>query len=111
MPDSSAVGGISHYKGSRCLGLIRLSVFIWADSVIRGFAISLVTLARRILLDAIFALLSLFLLRILLFPNYIKIEAMLFNLISGIFRLLGYNRRLRTFLVPTSAMSHPLMLP
>jgi hypothetical protein len=36
---------------------------------------------------------------------------MLFNLISGIFRLLGYNRRLRTFLVPTSAMSHPLMLP
>ena len=54
---------------SPSLGLIRLSVFIWADSVIRGFAISLVTLARRILLDAIFALLSLFLLFIPLFSD------------------------------------------
>src|ERR1700680_5035642 len=112
MPDYCALGGISHYKGSPSLGFICLStfVFIWADCVIRGCAISLVMLARRTLLDAIFAFLSLFLLCILLFSNYIKLEAMRFNLISGIFRLLRYNRRLRSFLIATPAMSHSLML-
>jgi hypothetical protein len=55
--------------GSRSLGLFRLSIFTWTESVIRGFAISLVTLARRTLLDAIFVFLSLFLLRILLFSD------------------------------------------
>src|ERR1700674_3612280 len=112
MSNYSALGGISHYKRSPSLGLICLSsfVFIWADCVIRGCAISLVTLARRALLDAIFAFLSFFLLRILLFSDYIKLEATRFNLISGIFRLLGNNRCLRSFLIATPAMSHSLML-
>jgi hypothetical protein len=55
--------------GSRSLGLFRLSVFIWTETAIRGFAISLVTLARRTLLDATIIFLSFFLLRILLFSD------------------------------------------
>src|ERR1700674_3247739 len=112
MPDYSALAGISHFRGSPSLGLICLStsIIIRADCVTRGCANSLVTLARRTLLDAIFAFLSLFLLRILLFSNYIRLEAMRFNLISDIFRLLGNNRCLRSFLIATPAMSHSLML-
>jgi hypothetical protein len=112
MPDYSALGGISHYKGSPTPGLICLStcILIWEDRVIRGCAISLVTLARRTLFDAIFAFLSLLLLRILLFSNYIKLEATRFNLTSGIFRLLRNNRCLRSFLIATPAMCHSLVL-
>jgi hypothetical protein len=40
----------------------------------------------------------------------IRLEAMRFNLISGILRLLRYNRGLWYFLIATSAMSHSLML-
>jgi hypothetical protein len=47
---------------------------------------------------------------ILLFSNHIKPEATRFNLLLGIFRLLGNNRCLRFFLVATTAMSQPLML-
>src|ERR1700693_5339823 len=109
MSNYRALGGISRCTRSQSLGLFCLSTFIWADCVIRGCAISLVTLARRTLLDAILAFLSLFLLRILLFSNSIKLEAMRFNLISVIFRLLGNNRCLRSFLIATPAMSHSLM--
>jgi hypothetical protein len=47
---------------------------------------------------------------ILLFSNHIKLKATRFNLLLGIFRLLGNNRCLRFFLVAKSAMSHSLML-
>jgi hypothetical protein len=50
------------------------------------------------------------LLRILLFSNYNKLEATRFHLISGIFRLLGNNCCLRSFLIATPAMSHSVML-
>src|ERR1700730_10176632 len=69
--------------GSRSLGLFRLSAILGTETAIRGFAISLVTLARKTLLDAILVFLSLFLLRILLFSDQtpsnvvrLKIEAL-----------------------------------
>ena len=61
-------------------------------------------------MDAIFAFLSVFLLRIQLSSNYVRPEAIRFNLISGIFRLLRYNCCLRSFLIAVSAMSNSLML-
>jgi len=36
---------VAHYDCTGTLGFIWVAVFIWADSTIRGFAISLVTLA------------------------------------------------------------------
>jgi hypothetical protein len=51
-----------------------------------------------------------FLLRILLFSNYINLGAMRFDLIFGMFRLLRTYCSLRPFVIATSAMSHPLML-
>ena len=61
-------------------------------------------------MDAIFAFLSLLLLRILVFSNYINLEATRISSISDIFRLLGNNRYLRSFLIAAPAMSHSLML-
>ena len=40
MPGYNAKGGISRYEVSPSLGLLCFSVFIWADCVIRGCAIS-----------------------------------------------------------------------
>jgi hypothetical protein len=53
-PDYSvlALEGISHYTRSPLLVLNCLSVFIWAECVIRGCAISLVTLVMIDLSDA-----------------------------------------------------------
>jgi hypothetical protein len=59
--------GLHRIKICTRLALICLSVSNWADFVVRGFDISLVTLARRALLDATLALLSLFLLFMLIF--------------------------------------------
>jgi hypothetical protein len=43
---------VAHYDCTGTLGFICVVVFIWADSTIRGFAISLVTLAMLALFSA-----------------------------------------------------------
>jgi hypothetical protein len=49
----------AHYDCAGTLGFIRAVVLIWADSTIRGFAISLVTLAIVALFSAEFVCLDL----------------------------------------------------
>ena len=66
-PDSRVVGGISRYADFPSLALICLSVVIRADWVMRGCAISSVTLAMIALLDSSLAFLLFFLLRMRLF--------------------------------------------
>jgi len=80
MPDYSAKRGMRHYGCSPSLGLIFLSVFVWADCDMRGCAISLVTLARSSLLDASFDFLSVFLLRMALFTDQTQKKTTQLNL-------------------------------
>jgi hypothetical protein len=70
----TAKGQISDYEDSPFLSLICLSVFVWADCVILGRPISLVTFTRRALLDANCAFLSVLLLRIPPFTDQIGSE-------------------------------------
>src|ERR1700682_224773 len=75
MPNHSGVGGISHHTDFPSLALICLSVAIRADWAIRGCAISSDTLARIAVLDASSAFLSFFFLRIQMFPNQTRSDA------------------------------------
>jgi hypothetical protein len=79
MPDYGDAGGISHYTGFPSLALICSSVFILADSAIRGCAISSVTLAMIALSDISLAFLSFLLLRIQLFSYQTRSNAVQSN--------------------------------